>query len=482
MTLNYFGKKNEVANKRADLILDSIGSFISKNAFWLAPVTASFNGLYGIITNTKEGLIGSLSKRLFGDDNAVTLSHMAEASKISGVRQALNLTKQSVINRQMNEDWDGSYYKDKVNFMSKLFRLSNKNYNYTDNSLMLGVHNRIFSQDNAYVFQGLGEDLSNETLVIASLLAMKVSVKSVDSSGKEVTQYYKKDGKFTTDKNDPNIENMWDAYKLDPKTGEHVYTGPTRFLDKNGEKVDGLSTLETLKIKTYLERMYGAYSPEQRTHLERYGLGRMVMKFRKFQIMNIKENFTLNSHQKYVGEYVQLFNADGSPKLKDGQPLYDWQSEVMKSRFRVLSSLIGSVFNIKGTTSWDKMSLEDKKQFTRLAIQLVFYGISIAIGLGAFFPPEDKDKLYVQRVKRLSEDLSAVSLLDILRGTTTIDSYPTQLFKAVKAIGTFFTSILSDDIVESGPYKGDYKGWNTLEDFIPIYHAFNQTDKLLSGE
>jgi hypothetical protein len=480
MTLRY--TKNEVFNKRVDMFLDNIGGFISKNAFWFAPVTATFNGLYGVFTNTKEGLIGSLSKRLFGEENAVSLSHMALAAKISGIHQAYNLTKQSNIKRQFNEDWEGSYYKDKVNFMSKVFRLSNKNYNYTDASLMMGVHNRIFIGDNAYAAQGLGEDLSNETLVIASMLAMKVAVKTLDSNGQAVTKYYKKDGTYTTDPNDKNIQNMWDAYEFNETTKEYEYKGPTRFIDNQGQEVKGLTTLETLKIKTYLERMYGAYSPEQKTHLERYALGRMVMKFRKFQIMNIKENFTLNSHQKYVGDYVQMYNADGSPKLKDGQPMYEWKSEEMRSRCLVLASLVGSFFNTKGSKSWSEMSVEEKKQFTRLAIQLTFYGITIALGMGAMIPPEDKDKLYAKRIMRLTEDLSSVSIVDLMRGATTIDSYPTQLYKAANASGEFFRSVLTDDIVSSGPYKGDYKGWNTLEDFIPVYHATNQAKKLLAGE
>ncbi len=479
MTLKY--TNNEITNKRIDLTLDSIGQFISKNAFWFAPVTAAFNGLYGLFTNLKEGLIGSLSSRLFGEDNAVTLSHIARATKEVGVHQALNLTKQSNINRQFNEDWEGSYYKDKVNYMSKVFRLSNKNYNYTDSSLMLGVHNRIFTGDNAYVAQGLGEDLSNEILTTASLMAMKVATKSFEN-GQEITKYYKTDGTYTLDKNDKNIQNMWDAYKYNPNTGEYNYDGPTRFRDKNGQEVKGLTTLETLRVKTYLERMYGAYSPEQKTHLERYALGRMVMKFRKFWIMNIKENFTLNSHQKYVGEYVQLFNADGSPKLTDGQPMYDWQMQSMKSRVLVFASLVGSVANIRGTKSWSELSVEEKKQFVRFSTQIVFLGLAIALGLGAFIPPEDKDKLYAKRIRRLVEDLSAIHPLDLIRGTTTIDSYPTQLYKATDATLTFFNSILTDDIVSRGPYKGDYKGWNTVEDFIPVYHPINQTIKLVSGE
>lgn len=480
MTLKY--TKNEVANKRIDLVLDNIGGFISKNAFWFAPVTAAFNGLYGLFTNMREGVIGSLSKRLFGEENAVSLSHIAQATKIVGIHQAKNLTKQSNIKRQFNEDWEGSYYKDKVNFMSKMFRLSNKNYTYTDNSLMLGVHNRIFTGDNAYVAQGLGEDLSNEILTTASLLAMKVYQTHVGADGKAVKVYLKKDGTYTTNPKDSNLQNMWDAYEYDPNTGTYEYKGPTRFIDKDGQEIKGLTTLEALRVKTYLERMYGAYSPEQKTHLERYALGRMVMKFRKFWIMNIKENFTLNSHQKYVGEYVQLFNADGSPKLQDGQPMYDWQSLAMKSRILVFASLVGSFANIKGTKSWSEMNVEEKKQFVRFSTQLIFYGLTLALGMGAFIPPEDKDKLYAKRIIRLTEDLSAVSLVDILRGTTTIDSYPTQLYKAVNAVGTFVNSLLTDDIVERGPYAGDYKGWNTVEDFIPIYHATNQATKLISGE
>lgn len=474
--------KNEAANKRIDLVIDNIGSFISKNAFWFAPLTSTFNGLFGVFTNGKEGLIGSLSGRLFGDNNAVTMSHMLEASKISGVHQATNLTKQSNIKRQFNEDWEGSYYKDKVNFMTKIFRLNNKDYNYTDASLMLGVHNRIFTGDSAYIAQGLGEDMTNETFVIASMLARKVEVKSVDNLGKEVTNYLKKDGTYTTDSKADNLENMWDIYKYNLNSKEYEYSGPTRFIDKDGQEVKGMTTLETLRIKTYLERLYGAYSPEQKTALERFALGRMLMKFRKFQIMNIKENFTLNSHMKYVGEYKQMFNADMTPKLKDGQPMYDWQSEVMRSRLLVVSSLVGGWLNMKSGKSWEDMSLEEKKQVIRFGQQMVFYGITVALGIGALVPPEDKNKMYVGRLTRLADDLAIISPTTLLKGTTTLDSYPEQLVKLSDAFAKFMNSILTDDIVSTGKYEGDYKGWNTLEDFIPIYHPINQTIKLSQGQ
>lgn len=472
--------QNEVTNRNIDRAFDNIGGLISKNAFWFAPITGLANGLYNAITAGKEGLIGSLSKRYFGDENAVTSSHMAKAALIAGVHQGKNLTKQSTIKRQLNEDWEGSYYKDKVNFMSKMFRLGNKNYQFSDSSLMYGVHNRIFTGDNAYVFQGLGEDTFNETFVIASLLARKVEVKSIDANGKEITKYYKKDGTYTIDKNDPNIENMWDVYKLNETTKEYEYTGPTRFLDKDGQEVKGLTTLESLRVKQYLERMFGAYSPEQKTWFERYSLGRALMKFRKFQIAGISENFTLNAHMKYVGEYQLMLNPDGSPKLKDGQPLYDWQTQMMRARFRVLASLIGSFFNMKNTTSWSEMSTEDKKQLTRAAMQLVFYGIVLTIGLGGLLPPEDKDKLYYKRITRLASDLSGIDPIDLLRSGKSINSYPEQLFKLATSSGQTIHSLLTDDIVQSGPYKGDYKGWNTLEDFIPIYHPYNQAVKTVS--
>ena len=110
---------------------------MTKNAFWFAPVTSMANGLYGVFTNLKEGIVGSLSKRLFGDQHAVTLSHVLSAMKESGIHQGVNLTKNSKIKRQLNEDWEGSYYKDKINFMAKMFRLNNRSM-FRDN-LMLNV-------------------------------------------------------------------------------------------------------------------------------------------------------------------------------------------------------------------------------------------------------------------------------------------------------------------------------------------------------
>jgi len=162
--------------------------------------------------------------------------------------------------------------------------------------------------------------------------------------------------------------------------------------------------------------------------------------------------------------------------------MYEWQSEMMKSRVRVFASLIGSLWNAKNSKTWNEMSVEEKKQFVRFGTQLVFMALTVVLGMGGLIPPEDKDKLYAKRIMRLTEDLSAIHPLDILRGTTTIDSYPTQLYKATDAALTFFNSILTDDIVQRGPYAGDYKGWNTLENFIPVYHSYNQAVKLVGGE
>ena len=311
--------------------------------------------------------------------------------------------------------------------------------------------------------------------------ARKVEVKSIEN-GQETTKYLKKDGTYTTDSNASNLENMWDVYKLNDKTGEYEYAGPTRFIDKDGQEVKGMTALEQLRIKQYLERIYGSYSPEQRTVFERYSWGRALMKFRKFQILNIRENFTLNSHQQYLGEYNLMTDSDGKPVLKDGQPMYDWQSQRTKARLKVITAMVGGFLNTKNGLKWKDMTNDEKKQFVRLATQLCFLGMLIVGGAGAFAPPEDKDKLYVKRIDRLAQDLSQVDPMDLLRGATSIDSYPEMIVKGATSFGTFFKSVLSDDIVESGPYKGDYKGWNTLEDFIPIYHPLNQATELVTGE
>lgn len=472
---------SEKGNIGIDRTFDHIGNFMSKNAFWFAPVTSLANGLYGVFTDLKEGIVGSLSKRLFGDENAVTLSDVLSAMKESGIHQGRNLTKNSKIKRQLNEDWEGSYYKDKVNFMSKMFRLNNKSYAFRDDSLMLNVHNRVFTGDSAYFMQGLGEDFSNETLVIAALKARKVEVKSVEN-GQEVTKYLKKDGTYTTNPKESGLENMWDIYKLNDKTGEYEYTGPVRFRDKDGNEVKGLTDLEQLRVKQYLEKIYGSYSPEQRTILERYSWGRALMKFRKFQVLNIRENFTIDSYQQYLGEYKMLLNPDGSPKLKDGQPLYDWQSERTKARMKVLAAMAFGWYNDGQRLKWKDMTNEERRQFIRVGMQLIFLGFILVGGMGAFVPPEDRDKLYVKRITRLAQDLAQIDPADMLRGVTTIDSYPEMIYKAGNAVVTTIRSLITDDIVESGPYKGDYKGWNTLEDFIPIYHSTNQAVKLVTGE
>jgi hypothetical protein len=162
--------------------------------------------------------------------------------------------------------------------------------------------------------------------------------------------------------------------------------------------------------------------------------------------------------------------------------MFEWQSEAMRARVLVFASLVGSIWNARNSKSWNEMSIEEKKQFVRFGSQLIFLAVTILLGMGALIPPEDAKKLYAKRIKRLAEDLSAIHPLDLLRGTTTIDSYPEQLYKGIDASLTFFNSILTDDIISRGPYTGDYKGWNTVENFIPVYHSYNQVVKLADGE
>jgi len=147
-----------------------------------------------------------------------------------------------------------------------------------------------------------------------------------------------------------------------------------------------------------------------------------------------------------------------------------------------LASLVGSIWNARNSKSWSEMSVEEKKQFTRLAAQLCFMTVTILLGMGALTPPEDKDKLYVKRLTRLSEDLSSLNPLDYLNSARSVGSYPEQLYKATDAALTFFNSVLTDDIITRGPYTGDYKGWNTLENYIPVYHSINQATKLIEGQ
>lgn len=483
MTLNYFGRNKPKLNKSVDRFVDNLRYFISAKVFWFAPIPAFFNSLYGLLTNGKEGLIGSLAKRLYGSVHEITNAEMRKAGMINGVTQWRSLTTYSNIKRNLiKEEFAGEYYKDKVKYMVKIFRLGNRGVTYSDDALQLAVRMRLGMGDNGYLLQGLSEDLTNEVFVTASLLARKIEVKSVDANGNEVIKYLKKDGTYTLNPKEKNLENMWDAYKMNDATKEYEYTGPTRFMDKDGNEVKGITMMESLKVKTYLERIYGAYSPEQRSHMERYAGGKALMQFRKFQIMNIRENFTLNSAATYMGDYKQMFNPDGTPKLKDGQPMYEWHAELQYNRWKAFTHMAMYFFKHSGKEDWDKLSVENKKQAVRFATQLVFYGLTIAMAGGAFIPPDKKETYADKRWLRFMEDMTVVHPMNVLEGATTIDSYPELLYKGAQAVGTFTHSLMTDDRIQSGKYVGDYKGSNTLENYIPVVHPINQTISMLKGE
>lgn len=469
-----YGKDDKV-NKKIDNTVDNFGAFISMNAFWFNPVVAAWNYLFGQFTNAKEGIIGSMSKRIFGFDNEVTVSSITRANKVWWGHEVDQLTKRSNLKRQFDTKFETLYYEDKVNFMMKEFRLNNKSYKFVDHSIMKAVHNRLFSTDSAMVFEGLSEDASNEVLVIAAMISKKVEVKKVEN-GVPIDYYLKKDGTLTKDKTDPGLQNMWDAYEWNDTSKAYEYNGEythqnekskTRFLDNFGQEVTGMNLQESLQIKTYLERMYGAYSPEQKNSLERYALGRAVLKFKKFQIMNISENIGLNSdYNQNVGSYKALFNPDGTPKLKDGQQLYQWEAEIVRSRMVVLISLVKNIATLK-KTAFSELTDEDKRQLSRMTFQLAFYLLLFTSVMGAI-PPEDKDKQYAKRINRLIHDMIQIHPTELLGNLTTLDNYATFSTDAIKNGGNLILSLASGERMTSGTYKGMYKGQHWITTHIPI--------------
>lgn len=468
--------KNDKTNKSIDNTFDNFGAFISMNAFWLNPIVAGWNYIFGQFTNAKEGVIGSISKRLFGFDNQVTIGSVARANKIWWGHEVDQLTKRSNLKRQFDTKFETLYYEDKVNFMMKEFRLNNKSYKFVDQSIMKAVHNRLFTSDSAMVFEGLSEDASNEVLVIAAMLSKKIEVQKIEN-GVGVTYYLKKDSTLTTDKTSPDLQNMWDAYEWNDTTKSYDYNGEytyqnakskARFLDNFGREVTGMNLQESLQIKTYLERMYGAYSPEQKNNLERFALGRAVLKFKKFQIMNISENIGLNSdYNQNVGSYKAMFNADNTPKLKDGQQMYQWEAEIVRSRMVVLISLIKNIATLK-KKSFEELTDEDKRQLSRMTLQLSFYLLLFTSVMGAV-PDEDKDKQYAKRIDRLIHDMIQIHPTELLNNLTTLDNYATFSKDAVKNGGNLILSLASGERIETGAYKGLYKGEHWISTHIPVY-------------
>ena len=108
----------------------------------------------------------------------------------------------------------------------------------------------------------------------------------------------------------------------------------------------------------------------------------------------------------------------------------------------------------------------------------MFYFTMFAAVMGAI-PPEDRDKQYAKRFQRMFQDMAQIDPADLAKNFTSLDSYAVLYSDAIKNGGNFIKSLVTQEKVEKGPYKGDYKGEHWLKTHVPVLSGITKVKDIL---
>ena len=429
------GKKYQVD---IDTFVDMAKGFVTAGTMWLKPFAGMRNGAYTIVTNHKNGIIGSISKR-FGikaDDINFTESDMAKAD---------------VLWAQMKLDLIAK----KDNKLALLL----KEYNYLPDSYDYMVHptnilsksNKMANTDHLYFFHSVFEDWGTGSIFTALLLH---------------------------NKNQKTGQSLLDSYTIE--NGKLKWNGGIRGRRADGSEIQGVTYEELNKFKKVSAAIHGGYRRDERSALELYALGRMAMQFKRFvpqQLMNIAQGRQMSDA---YGKFTEILDEDGKVRTdKDGISLYQWSPEVIEGKYRLLYGHLMNVIHL-GTNNYDWNNLGPKQKQDLISSYVIIMGTLLGLVMGkGMIPDDEEDKWlavsYYKVLKDLSEGMNPLDMAENFQYQS-VATY--KLFKLAKSAGEFFTSVATGEKNKYGKYKSSNEFAKAIPPFSTIYDidkAFNRT-------
>jgi hypothetical protein len=320
-----FGKETRINPGK---VLDLISNYTSATLMWFGLRGGTTNGIGAMATVAKRAGAMKILKTIDPkgvdmDDFDYNIRNLGKG----GARAAADLLIRDAIlgNVKNNKTWL---------VMRDLGLMPNINSMFSDSREMMTARGKLFTQDTAFMFYSLPEEIVASTTMIAMMQSMKLK-----------EPFTKPDGKVA--------KNMWECYDVVPKehddgsiTNELVYNGPVRGVvkDENGNLTElrGLADNELSRMKYVYAEMQGAYSDAERTRAHYYFLGRAMLKFKRYLPRLIKNAIGSKAEVHSLGKYVPKLDSKGEPMLENGMTIMQWQEEVMEGRWRVFAKHIGN--------------------------------------------------------------------------------------------------------------------------------------------
>lgn len=263
---------------------------------------------------------------------------------------------------------------------------------------------------------------------------------------------------------DDKLVSFWDALevvpldKKNPKLGSKLIINP-KATNPDGTKIDSDYIIKFSNLSRGINNtLYGIYNQEDKSAIQKYGIGRLVMLYRNWmrplylnRFGRGKYNFDLESCTE--GYYWTMFRF-------------------LQNNYRDLKQ---SEFDI--VKSWNNLSAEEKSNMRKGIVELAtYFSLWLLIGLIEDLP-DDKEKPWVLRMAsysalRLKSDMGALipgpNMLD--ESLRLLDS-PFAAVTTLKKIRNLLNLLYPDSYttqIESGMYEGYTLSERALIDLLPF--------------
>jgi len=437
-----------------DKLTHSIVNYTGMVLLALHPAIAAFNLALIIIFSHMKAMSNSFTSlvtRTPDDKIEFTISDVlwADLQYATYVFQALTLR---------GKENKMSLFLDMLQFRSEPYE-----YRSRTDKLMVGG-SKVFNRDNMYWMNQVGEDYGAFILLGAMLRHKKDEV-----TGKSIYDSYEvENGKLVWkggDQNHPTKRGLrGQILRGKMPDGTPIY-----------EDLYGLNSVEIAMMKDVTRKMNGGYREDERVAIEAYGLSRFFMQFKRYMPAYILETWG----GRHIDESQETYRKTG---IKDGIIIFNADKMMHAPTARTIIKAAQKVLEITRVAELFSMSRTD--DFTAEEWKKLNYAAATAalmlsyLFITAAGDDDDKKKTRLQeRLDRLFlEDISKMARpLDIIRNLQQPFPSITFIGKSLNQWHTFMTSVITNDRLQNGVYRGQRQALNT----VPFLSTRVDIDKYL---
>lgn len=128
--------------------------------------------------------------------------------------------------------------------------------------------------------------------------------------------------------------------------------------EPNYVPITELTSDEVRRMKYVYQRMHGGYRSDEKTYLEYYVLGELLMQFKRYLPTLLKNYGQSRSTIEAYGMYKPKM-VDGKVEMKDGVEVVEWVSRIVEGRFKVLAGFMLNLLSVRKNAG-ENLNWKDK--------------------------------------------------------------------------------------------------------------------------